>query len=64
MEKKEKISRFTIDIPFDNHKQLKALAAIHGKSMRELVLQSIESQIKMLEGKAKKIFSNKNINSL
>lgn len=30
--------RMTIDIPIEDHKRLKALAAVLGKSMREIVL--------------------------
>lgn len=59
MEKKEKISRFTIDIPFEEHKRLKTLAAIHGKSMRELVIQSIKSQIQLLEATTKDFLNQK-----
>jgi hypothetical protein len=39
------MSRITIDIPLESHKRLKALAALHHKSMRELVSQLIDSQI-------------------
>ena len=56
MEKKEKTARFTIDIPNNDHKRLKALAALKGKSMRELVMQSIKSQLRQLESTAKKDF--------
>ena len=48
MESKDKTSRFTIDLPVDAHKRLKMLSALHGKSMRELVIESIEEQIKKL----------------
>lgn len=56
MEKKEKICRFTIDIPIEMHKRLKALAAIHGKSMREIVVESIVEQLKDLKSKTTKNF--------
>lgn len=42
---KNDVSRMTIDIPKKNHKQLKALSAILGKSMREIVLESIEDYL-------------------
>jgi len=48
---KNKPARFTIDIPSTDHKRLKALAALHGKTMRELVMQSIRLQIQELESK-------------
>ena len=51
---KNKQARFTIDIPNDDHKRLKALAALHGKTMKELVMQSIRSQIKRFESKTRK----------
>lgn len=56
MEKKEKEVRFTIDVPNGEHKRLKALAAIHGKTMKELVMQSIKLQLELLESKTKKNF--------
>ena len=45
MNTKNDYSRITIDIPKEDHKRLKALAAILGKSMREIVLESIEKCI-------------------
>jgi hypothetical protein len=39
------LSRITIDIPKIHHKKLKALAAILGKSMKEIVIESIEAHI-------------------
>ncbi|MBA3953708.1 hypothetical protein H0X48_00105 [Candidatus Dependentiae bacterium] len=36
------ISRIIIELPKDQHKKLKARAAILGKSMREIVLESLE----------------------
>jgi predicted DNA-binding protein len=42
----EDISRMTIDIPKKFHKQLKTLSALLGKSMREIVTESIENHLK------------------
>ncbi|MBU4269992.1 hypothetical protein KJ644_02120 [Candidatus Dependentiae bacterium] len=42
---KRELSRITIDIPRESHKKLKTLAAIQGKSMREIVLESIEKNL-------------------
>lgn len=39
------LSRITIDIPKESHKRLKAMAAILGKSMREIVIESIEKNL-------------------
>ncbi len=61
MEKKEKISRFTIDIPIEKHKRLKTLAAMHSKSMREIVIESIEHQLQKLESKATEIIFKQEI---
>ncbi|MCX5922339.1 MAG: hypothetical protein NTX86_03355 [Candidatus Dependentiae bacterium] len=43
MKTRSDLSRITIDIPLIDHKRLKATAALLGKSMRELVLEAIES---------------------
>jgi uncharacterized protein (DUF1778 family) len=45
------VSRITIDIPQADHKLLKTMAALTGKSMRELVIESIHKQL--LEKKRK-----------
>lgn len=39
------MSRITIDIPIKDHKRLKALAAVMGTSMRELVADWIHSNL-------------------
>jgi len=41
---KSDLSRITIDIPKKSHKRLKAMAAVLGKSMREIVIESIEER--------------------
>lgn len=46
---KRDLSRISIDIPMNLQKKLKASAAIHGKSMREIVIESIEKQLQKLE---------------
>jgi hypothetical protein len=46
MNTKNELSRITIDIPKIDHKKLKAIAALTGKSMREIVTQSIEELLK------------------
>lgn len=42
---KRNLSRMTIDIPEETHKKLKAIAAIQGKSMREMVIKLIDEQL-------------------
>ena len=45
MSAKSHISRMTLDIPEEDHKRLKALAAILGKSMREIVANWIHEHL-------------------
>jgi ribosomal 50S subunit-associated protein YjgA (DUF615 family) len=45
MPNKRELSRITIDIPVADHKRLKALAAVLGKSMRDIVITSIEEHL-------------------
>lgn len=42
---KNEMSRMTIDIPKESNKQLKAVSAVLGESMREVVLESIEDYL-------------------
>jgi len=53
MKTKSNLSRMTIDLSVEEHKQFKAMAAFLGKTMRELVVESIHKQIKANQ----KIFS-------
>ena len=46
MKPKSNLSRMTIDISQEEHKQFKVMAAFLGKSMRELVVQAVQKQIK------------------
>jgi Antitoxin ParD len=39
------LSRMTIDIPAEDHRRLKALAAVLGKSMREIVADWIHGNL-------------------
>ena len=43
--KSHHLSRMTLDIPQEDHKRLKALAAILGKSMKELVSHWIHEHL-------------------
>ena len=36
-------SRIIIELPKTQHRKLKSIAAMHGKSMREIILESLES---------------------
>lgn len=44
--KKRSLSRITIDIPEEDHRQFKIMAAIQGKSMREIVVDAIKKHLK------------------
>lgn len=45
MNTKNDLARITIDIPKKDHKRLKALSAILGKSMRNIVVESLEERL-------------------
>lgn len=45
MSTKSHIARMTLDLPEEDHKRLKALAAILGKSMREIVSNWIHEHL-------------------
>ena len=45
MTAKTHLSRMTIDIPEEDHKRLKALAAVLGKSMREIIIDWIQEHL-------------------
>lgn len=49
MHTKNDVSGMAIDIPEKSHKQLKALSAILGKSMREVVLESTEDYLRTVK---------------
>lgn len=46
MSKKKNLSRITIDVTKEEHQKFKAIAAFLGKSMRELITESIQEYIK------------------
>jgi|688.fasta_scaffold1599683_2 hypothetical protein len=52
---KQTLSRITIDIPEEDHKKFKALAAIKGKTMRELVVEAIKDHLEEDKALGKKI---------
>ncbi len=43
MNRKEETSRIIIEIPKEQHRKLKSRAALLGKTMREMVLESLEA---------------------
>lgn len=46
MTQKNDFARITVDLPLNLQKKLKAVAALQGKSMREVVIQSVEKELK------------------
>lgn len=42
MHTKNTKARITIDLPINTHKQLKTTAAILGKTMREIIIESLK----------------------
>ena len=54
MATKNNLSRMTIDISKEEHRQLKAIAAMLGKSMRELVIESLKKHLKSIPFETKK----------
>jgi len=49
MDNKRELSRITIDLPTVDHKRLKAVAAILGKSMRDIVIDAIEEYLRKVK---------------
>ncbi len=47
MKNKGEMSRITFDIPKVDHKRLKTLSAVLGKSMREVILESIRETLRV-----------------
>ena len=45
MATKSHLSRMTVDLPEDDHKRLKALAAVMGRSMRELIVEWVHEHL-------------------
>lgn len=45
MTAKNHMSRITIDVPEEDHRRLKALAAVLGKSMREIIAEWMHERL-------------------
>lgn len=56
MDTKNNLARITIDLPLDLQKKLKALAALQQKSMRAVVIESIERELTEIKEKEKGTF--------
>lgn len=42
---KNDITRMTVELPTDLHRKAKSLAALHGKSIRELIISGLDRQL-------------------
>ena len=51
MNEKNTLARITIDLPLDLQKKLKTVSAINKLSMRVIVIESIETQLKKMTTK-------------
>ena len=58
MIQKNDLARITVDLPLDLQKKLKAIAALQGKSMREVVIESVEKELKRTKGIAEQSLTN------
>ncbi|MFA5999323.1 MAG: hypothetical protein WC747_04865 [Candidatus Babeliales bacterium] len=58
METLKILTRISIDIPTELQQKLKTLAAINRKSMRTIVIESLEKQVASLEKKTTTITFN------
>jgi hypothetical protein len=52
METRNDLSRMTVDIPIDTHRKLKALSALLGKSMRDVVIESLQAHLQSVNASA------------
>jgi len=55
---KNNFARITVDLPLDLQKKLKAVAALQGKSMREVVIESVEKELQSTKSITKKSINN------
>jgi plasmid stability protein len=60
IENSNKLARITVDLPVNMQKKLKTFAAVHNKSMREVVIDSLNQTLKTLDAEIIKCFSAKN----
>lgn len=51
MSEKTTMTRVSLDLPNDYHKQLKAVAALRGKTLRQLILESLDECISKQDAK-------------
>jgi metal-responsive CopG/Arc/MetJ family transcriptional regulator len=45
MSQKNNLVRITVDLPTDLQKKIKMIAALQGKSMREVIIEAIEQEL-------------------
>ena len=49
MNSNKKIARITLDLPLDLQKKLKTIAALQGKTMRAVIIQSLENEFTVIK---------------
>jgi len=62
--KNNEISRIIIELPKAQHRKLKSFAAMHGKSMRQIILEALEAQDIPLTNKVKTKKTTKSLKKL
>jgi macrodomain Ter protein organizer (MatP/YcbG family) len=49
----KKTTRVTVDMPFEKHKRLKAVAALNGETLQEFILTCVDEKIHKPSAKSK-----------
>ena len=58
MSQKNDLARITVDLPLNLQKKLKTIAALQGKSMREVIIDAIEQELYTTKKATKQSLTN------
>ncbi len=58
MSQKNDLARITVDLPLNLQKKLKAIAALQGRSMREVIIEAIEQELQTTKNATKQTLTN------
>ncbi len=58
MFQKNDLARITVDLPMKLQKKLKAIAALQGKSMREVIIDALEQELRSTNNATKQSLTN------
>lgn len=58
MSQKNDLARITVDLPLNLQKKLKAIAALQGRSMREVIIEAIEQELQTTKNTTKQSLTN------